>query len=170
MGAVESIADARATAADCFAVASSYGVRLEWDPFIRAQHLMNAAHAGVGVRTWTHSRHGLHMITEYVTYRPPTHMGMRMVGGPPLFRTFSGSWHFTDLVADPGRCRIVFRYRFECRPTWAQALTHPIGRWFLGRDIDRRLAAFVGAVETPDIVARANEEAVHDNDGDEQGG
>jgi len=171
VGVVEARASARATADDCFALAGSYSVRLEWDPFVQDQRLIGADQPGRGVRTWTRSRHRLTMVTEYVTYRRPNLMGMRMVQGPPLFRTFSGSWHFTDapttpprLDAAPGgeagpRCDIVFRYRFECRPSWLQWLTHPIGRWYLGRDIDRRLAAFVRSAEDPAIVARAHQEA-----------
>lgn len=156
VGVVERRVTVDASADDCFVVASSYGVRLEWDPFVRAQHLMNAGRAAPGVRTWTRSRHGLVMVSEYVTYRRPTLMGMKMVTGPALFRTFSGSWHFA--ATDGHRCEVTFRYRFDCRPTWLQWLTHPVGRWYLGRDIERRLAAFAHGVEDADIVARARAE------------
>jgi len=156
VGLVESKVVARASADDCFCVASSYGVRLEWDPFVRAQRLVDADRPGPRVRTWTRSRHGLTMVSEYLSYRRPTLMGMKMVEGPALFRTFSGSWHFVDL--DGGRSEVTFRYRFDCRPTWLQWATHPIGRWYLGRDIHRRLAAFVRGVEDPLIVQRARAE------------
>ena len=156
MGVVQSKVVVRATADDCFCVASSYGVRLEWDPFVRAQRLVDADRPGPGVRTWTKSRHGLTMVSEYLSYKRPTLMGMKMVEGPPLFRTFSGSWHFVDL--EGGGAQVTFRYRFDCRPAWLQRLTHPVGRWYLGRDIDRRLAAFTKGVEDPRIVARARAE------------
>lgn len=156
VGMVERRIVVRASADDCFVVASSYGVRLEWDPFVRAQHLMNASHPAPGVRTWTRSRHGLIMVSEYVTYRRPTLMGMKMVKGPALFRTFSGSWHFA--AQDSDHCEVTFRYRFDCRPSGLQWLTHPVGRWYLGRDIERRLAAFAHGAEDPDIVARARAE------------
>jgi hypothetical protein len=156
VGMVESRVLVKATPDDCFCVASSYGVRLEWDPFVRAQALVGADRPGPGVRTWTRSRHGLTMVSEYLSYRRPTLMGMKMVDGPALFRTFSGSWHFVD--ADDGRCSVTFRYRFDCRPAWLQWLTHPIGRWYLGRDIDRRLGAFAAGVENPEIVRRARAE------------
>ena len=81
-----------------------------------------------------------------------------MVEGPRLFRTFSGSWHFADVEGDVGRCEVTFRYRFDCRPTWLQRVTHPVGRWYLGRDIDRRLAAFTKGVEDATIVRRARAE------------
>ncbi len=161
---VESKVVVEASADDCFCVASSYGVRLEWDPFVRAQHLVNTSKPGRGVQTWTKSRHGLTMVSEYLTYRRPGLMGMRMVEGPALFRTFSGSWHFASIDAD--RCEVSFRYRFDCRPQWMQWLTHPIGRWYLGRDIDRRLAAFAKGAQDPEIVRRARREL--DGDGDSE--
>jgi len=156
IGMVQSKVVVGASADDCFCVASSYGVRLEWDPFVRAQRLVDADRPGPGVRTWTKSRHGLVMVSEYLSYRRPSLMGMKMVEGPKLFRTFSGSWHFVDV--DGGRCEVTFRYRFDCRPPWLQRVTHPVGRWYLGRDIDRRLAAFTRGVEDATIVQRARDE------------
>lgn len=156
VGVVERRATARASAADAFLVAGSYRVRLEWDPFVSAQHLINTDTPGRAVRTYTRSRHGLTMISEYLTYHPPTHMGMKMVSGPPFFRTFSGSWHFKD--ADEGRVEVVYRYRYECRPRWLQPLSHRIGNWYLGRDIEARVEAFVRGIEDADIVARARAE------------
>ncbi len=157
IGVVERTRIARASAADAFAVASSYGVRLEWDPFVSAQHLVNTGTPGKGVRTYTRSRHGLTMISEYLTYRAPTHMGMKMVQGPWFFRTFSGSWHFKEL--GEGRLEVVYRYRYDCRPAWLQPISHRIGNWYLGRDIARRVDAFVAGCEDPDIVGRARAEA-----------
>ncbi len=158
VGVVERTAVARAAAEDAFVVAGSYRVRLEWDPFVHEQHLVGTDTPGKGVRTVTRSRHGLSMTTEYLTYRPPTHMGMKMIDGPRLFRTFSGSWHFKDL--DDGRCEVVYRYRYHCRPAWLGPISHRIGNWYLGRDIERRVAAFVAGIEDADIVARARQEAV----------
>ncbi|CAN5427105.1 hypothetical protein BH10ACT1_BH10ACT1_16150 [soil metagenome] len=157
VGVVERTQVARASAEDAFAVAGSYRVRLEWDPFVSTQHLINTDRPGEGVQTFTRSRHGLTMVSEYLTYRPPTHMGMKMVSGPSFFRTFSGSWHFKDL--GDGRLEVVYRYRYDCRPAWLQPISHRIGNVVLGRDIEKRVAAFVKGIEDPVIVARAHAEA-----------
>ena len=53
--------------------------------------------AAKGVRTSTTSRHGFAMISEYLTFKPPSHVGMRMVTGPPFFESFSGGWPFSEL-------------------------------------------------------------------------
>jgi len=155
-GAVEHERVANTSPDDAFVVASSYGVRLEWDPFVQAQHLINTDRPGRGVQTYTRSRHGLTMVSEYLTYNRPTHMGMKMVTGPWFFRTFSGSWHFRAL--DDGRCEVTYRYRFECRPKLLRPISHRLGNWLLGRDIEARVDAFVKGAEDADIVARARAE------------
>jgi ribosome-associated toxin RatA of RatAB toxin-antitoxin module len=139
--------------AAAFALSQTYGeLRYRWDPFVREQRLLDGApSAAKGVRTWTKSRHHLTMVSEYVTFRPPTHVGMRMVTGPWFFKSFSGGWHFAP--ADGGGTEATWRYNFTVRPTWLAPLADRIGTRLLGRDIDRRLAAFARACEDDDIVA-----------------
>lgn len=144
---------------DVFDLSQSYALRLQWDPFVRAQRLVGGAtRAAKGVRTETISRHRLRMVTEYLTFRRPTLVGMKMLEGPAIFRTFSGSWRFDDV--DPGRTVVAFRYNFTCRPRLLAPLMERVGVWYLGRDIDRRLAAFKTACETTDLLARARAEGL----------
>jgi Polyketide cyclase / dehydrase and lipid transport len=136
-----------------FALSQTYGeLRYRWDPFVREQRLLDGAErAGPGVRTWTRSRHRLVMLSEYVTFRPPRHVGMRMVQGPWFFKTFSGGWNFAA-TADGGT-EATWRYNFTCRPVWLAPIAHRIGVWLLGRDIRRRLDAFARACADPEIVS-----------------
>ena len=77
--------------ATAFAVSQTTGeLRLRWDPFIRHQHLIGADRPGKGVRTLTRARVGPTMVSEYVSYRPPTSVGMTMVKGPWFFDSFGG--------------------------------------------------------------------------------
>jgi len=96
------------------------------------------------------------MVTEYLTFRRPTLVGMKMLEGPPFFRTFSGSWRFEQLT--PERTAVAFRYNFTCRPRLLARPFERIGRWYLGRDIERRLTAFKRSCETTDLLARARAE------------
>jgi hypothetical protein len=74
---------------DAFDLSQSYGLRLEWDPFVKAQRLLHGAVvAGTGVQTLTRSRHGLRMISEYLTFRRPESVAMKMVEGPIIFLAF----------------------------------------------------------------------------------
>lgn len=138
--------------ATAFALSQTQGeLRLRWDPFIHEQHLLDGATvAGKGVRTSTTSRHRLAMISEYVSYRPPTQVGMKMVKGPWFFEQFSGGWTFAPI--GESRTRATWRYTFACRPSWLRPITHRIGHWLLGRDIDRRLGAFALACADPSIL------------------
>lgn len=79
-----------------FAVSQTTGAtRKRWDTFITEQHFLDGAAApGKGVRTFTKSRVGPSMISEYVSYRPPTSVGMTMVKGPWFFARFGGGWRF----------------------------------------------------------------------------
>ena len=124
-----------------FAVSQTTGtVRYRWDPFVREQHFLDdATLPAKGVRTFTRSRHGFQMTSEYVSYAPPTHVGMKMVNGPWFFTVFAGGWRFT---AVPEGTRATWRYNFQCRPRLLQPIAHPIGRWLLGRDIRRRIAGY----------------------------
>lgn len=137
-----------------FALSQTYGeLRYRWDPFVREQRLLDGATAaGKGVRTWTRSRHRLTMVSEYVTFRPPGHVGMRMVRGPWFFRSFSGGWNFTP-VDDGAATAATWRYNFTIRPAWLAPVADRLGVWLLGRDVRRRLAAFAGACADRDIVA-----------------
>ena len=144
--------------ARAFALSQTYGeLRYRWDPFVHEQRLLDGATtAAKGVRTWTRSRHRLTMVSEYVTFRPPGHVGMKMVQGPWFFRTFSGGWNFSP--AEPGpdgaaRTEATWRYNFTIRPAWLAPIADRIGVWLLGRDIRRRLDAFAAACADAEIVA-----------------
>jgi hypothetical protein len=139
-----------------FAVSQTTGeLRLRWDPFIRRQYfLADATAPGRGVRTFTRSWHGMSMVSEYVSYAPPTNVGMKMVRGPWFFDVFGGGWRFTP-VDDGAATRAVWRYTFHCRPRLLEPVGHRIGAWLLGRDIRRRIDAFAAACHDPEIVRAA---------------
>jgi hypothetical protein len=139
--------------ATAFAVSQTTGaVRLRWDPFIRRQHFLGGATVpGVGVRTLTVHRSGLRMTTEYVSYRPPTNVGMKMLTGSWFFERLAGGWHF-DAVT-PTSTRAVWKYNFACKPKWLAPLAERIGAVILQRDIDRRIAGFAAGCSNPEVVA-----------------
>ena len=135
-----------------FAVSQTTGeLRLRWDPFIRHQHFVDGATApGKGVRTLTRARVGPQMVSEYVSYRPPTSVGMTMVEGPWFFDSFGGGWRF---VPDGDGTRATWKYTYAVRPSWLRMLGEPIGQWLLGREIRARIEAFARACADPEILA-----------------
>ncbi|GAA5205141.1 type II toxin-antitoxin system RatA family toxin [Microbacterium kyungheense] len=137
-----------------FAVSQTTGaVRLRWDRFIRRQQFLDGVDAaGKGVRTLTVQRSGLRMVSEYVSYRPPTSVGMKMIDGPWFFEKMGGGWRFEP--AGEGT-RAVWRYNFSCRPAWLAPLAEWIGTRVLQREIDRRIAGFAAGCADPVVVEAA---------------
>lgn len=138
-----------------FAVSQTTGeLRLRWDPFIRRQHLVDAAAPAVGVRTFTRARLGPAMVSRYVSYRPPTSVGMTMDSGPWFFASFGGGWRFTpERRGGVDGTRASWKYTFSTRPSWLSPVADRVGRVLLGREIRARIAAFASACEDPEIVA-----------------
>ncbi len=140
-----------------FAVAQTTGeVRLRWDPFVRHQRFLDGAERPAkGVRTLTVQRSGLQMVSEYVSWRPPTSVGMRMVDGPWFFAMMAGGWRFDAAPDQPGSTRATWRYSFRCRPAWLAPLAERVGTRLLQREIDRRIAGFARGCEDPVVLAAA---------------
>ncbi len=101
-----------------FAVSQTTGeTRKRWDPFIRRQYFVDGATAPAkGVRTYTVQRFGFRMESEYVSYNPPSNVGMKMTKGSWFFERLAGGWKFTPVADDPGSTLAVWRYNFACRP------------------------------------------------------
>jgi hypothetical protein len=155
---VEAVATVPVPRELAFAVSQTTApVRYRWDPFVREQHFTDGAvRPGRGVRTFTRSRHGLVMISEYVSFVPPSHVGMKMVHGPWFFETFAGGWRFAP-AAEPGYTVATWRYHFRCRPAWLRPVAHRLGLWLLGRDIRRRIASYAAGCTDPAVLAAARE-------------
>jgi len=138
-----------------FAVSQVQGpVRRRWDPFIRRQHLLDGATVPAkGVRTDTVQRFGFRMVSEYVSYAPPTNVGMKMTEGSWFFERMGGGWRFTPVEGEPGSTLAVWRYNFTCRPRWLAPLAERIGVVVLQRDIDRRIRGFARGCTDPVVLA-----------------
>lgn len=138
-----------------FAVSQTTGaVRLRWDPFIRRQHFLDGALAPAkGVRTLTVHRLGFRMVSEYVSYAPPTTVGMKMVRGTWFFQRLGGGWRFAPVEGDPASTVATWRYNFACKPRWLAPLAERVGTVILQRDIDRRIAGYARGCADPVVVA-----------------
>ena len=155
MPRIEVTHDVPVDVATAFAVSQTHGPRrLEWDPFVKRQHLEGGDRPANGVRTHTVSRHGLEMISEYVSFRPPTQVGMKMIDGPWFFSNFAAGWAFAPIDAhDPtAGTRATWRYTFATRPAWLSPIADRIGSRLLRRDIDARIAAYAAACSNPDVL------------------
>jgi ribosome-associated toxin RatA of RatAB toxin-antitoxin module len=129
-----------------FELMQDYRRRLEWDEFLsKAELVGDAAHAGLGVRALCVDRAGRAMETEYVSFKPPERVAVKMTRGPWMFSSFAGSWVYVAL--DAHRTETTFRYSMELRPR----LLGKVGdRWLVrifSADMERRLASAKARLE-----------------------
>lgn len=139
--------------ATAFAVSQTTGaVRRRWDGFISEQHFLDGAQsAAKGVRTFTRQRFGLSMVSRYVSYAPPTNVGMVMETGPWFFEKLGGGWRF--VAAPDGSGTIAtWKYNFSCRPAWLAPVAERVGAVILGFEIRQRLAGFVAGCTNPEVI------------------
>jgi Polyketide cyclase / dehydrase and lipid transport len=133
-------------------------VRYRWDPFVREQRFLDGAtRPGKGVRTFTRSRHGFTMISQYVSFAPPTNVGMKMLRGPWFFDMFAGGWRFAAAEELPGHTLATWRYSFRCRPALLRPVAERIGHRLLGYDINRRIHAYARGCTDPVVLAAARQ-------------
>ncbi|MCH1884048.1 SRPBCC family protein [Agrococcus sp. ARC_14] len=147
-----------------FAVSQTTGaVRMRWDPFIRSQRLVGAERPGKGVRTRTRTRLGPAMESEYVSYRPPTSVGMTMLRGPWFLASFGGGWRFAPEQRDGVDGTLTtWKYTYAVRPTWLRPVAEPIGQWLLGREIRHRIAGFATGCADPVVLEAARADLARD--------
>jgi hypothetical protein len=155
MPVVESRCVVPVDTATAFAISQTTGaIRKRWDPFIRRQHFVGGAPAPAkGVRTYTVQRFGFRMESEYVSYQPPTNVGMKMTKGSWFFERMAGGWRFTPVDGAETGTLAVWRYNFTCKPRWLAPLAERIGAVVLQRDIDRRIAGFARGCADPVVLA-----------------
>lgn len=141
--------------ATAFAVSQTTGeTRLRWDPFIRTQHFLGGAVAPAkGVRTFTVQRFGFRMESEYVSYHPPSNVGMKMTKGSWFFERLAGGWRFSPAEDPAAGTLAVWRYNFACKPRWLAPVAERIGAFILQRDIDRRIQGFARGCADPVVLA-----------------
>jgi ribosome-associated toxin RatA of RatAB toxin-antitoxin module len=153
MPVVESRIEIAASQTDVFDLAQDYGLRLEWDPFLRRLEFPDGAvEAAAGARVRVRARNGFEMDVVYLTLDRPRSVAMRMVAGPFFFERFAGTWLF-DAIG-PGRTRVAFKYGFETRWPVLRRVLDPIIDRVFARDIRRRLEGLRHAAETPGIIER----------------
>jgi ribosome-associated toxin RatA of RatAB toxin-antitoxin module len=141
----------RAPAAALFDLTQDYDRRLDWDPFLREARLVGgAAEAGVGVRAWCVARSGLGMETEYVSFRAPEVVAVKMTRGPAILASFAGSWRFKELGGD--QTEVTFRYSLRAAPRALAFALEPILRLVFRRDVRQRLKALKRAVEQKGVL------------------
>ena len=132
-----------APASEIFALSQDYTKRLSWDPFLREAILLGEGAAGVGTRSWCVTWFGMGMESEYVSYRPPHVVAVKMTKGPWVFAQFAASWNFRE--TGERSTDVQFLYSFRLR-TLLRPFT-PVAGWIFRYEMKRRLEALRRACE-----------------------
>ncbi len=153
MPLIESSIEIAADQTDVFDLAQDYGLRLEWDPFLKAMRFQDgASEPAVGVRVWVRAKNGLSMQVVYLTLDRPRSVAMKMVEGPRFFKHFAGTWRFEPI--GPRRTRVSFKYSFETRWIVLRSVLNAVIDRVFARDIARRLQGLKHAAEDTNILQR----------------
>jgi len=129
-----------------FDVMQDYTRRLEWDEFLsKAELVGDARGSGLGVRAFCVDRSGRGMETEYVSWKPPERVAVKMTRGPWMFASFAGSWVYTAL--DDRRTEMTFRYSMELRPRLLGKLGDKLLVRVFSADMEKRLASAKARLE-----------------------
>ena len=136
-----------------FDVMQDYARRLEWDEFLEEARLVGGASAAaLGVRALCVDRAGRGMETEYVAFRRPERVAVRMTRGPWVVSHFAGSWIYRSL----GSTSTEVRFRYSLRARLLGRLGDALLARLFARQMTRRLLSAKQRLE----ALRARDERV----------
>lgn len=123
-----------------FEIMQRYDRRLAWDAFLsRAELVGEAKSAGLGVRALCVDNSGRSMETEYVSFKPPERVAVKMTKGPWMFGSFAGSWAYRAI--DLENTEVTFRYAMELRPRLLGGVGDRLLARIFGANMETRLAS-----------------------------
>ena len=66
-----------------------------------------------GAKVYTKSKEGILMKTEYLTFKAPDEISIKMLNNSPIFKCFFGKWNYFS--TDNGRTKLKITYQFSLR-------------------------------------------------------
>ena len=138
-----------------FETMQDYARRLEWDEFLsRAELVGGATASGLGVRAHCVDTSGRGMETEYVSWKPPERVAVKMTDGPWMFGSFAGSWVYEAMAED--RTRMTFRYSMTLRWRVLGGVGDRLLAKIFSADMERRLASAKSRLESMYASSQTN--------------
>jgi ribosome-associated toxin RatA of RatAB toxin-antitoxin module len=137
-----------------FALSQDYALRRAWDSFTRDMRFVDGAQeAAKGVRVWVRAWTGLTMEVQFVSFRPPTFVAMKMIQGPWFFEKFAGIWLFKS--QGKSQTQVTFRYSFTTKGCWLRWLINSIIACVFRRDVRARLRGLKRGAEQLGLRGRS---------------
>lgn len=131
-----------------FDLSQDYSKRLAWDPFPESYRFLNGTQPAKGLQLEIVAKNGFSMTVEYVSYKRPSVVAIKMVRGPWAFAKFAGSWTFQKIPPDSSK--VTFKYNIIGAPSWLRYIVTPVINFVFGRSAKRRLAALNDYMEKLD--------------------
>jgi hypothetical protein len=130
-----------------YRVSQDYAVRYDWDPFPeKIAFLQGADCVQKGVRVAVTAKSGLQMEVEFVQVDAPTVAAIKMITGPVVLESFSGSWIFKPVSPTETRARFVYAIRTKW---WSlPVVSERLACWYFSRAIAARLNGLKSYCET----------------------
>ncbi|ABC32219.1 Oligoketide cyclase/lipid transport protein [Hahella chejuensis KCTC 2396] len=129
-----------------FDLSQDYSKRLAWDPFPESYRFINGTQPAKGLQLEIVAKNGFSMVVEYVSYKRPSVVAIKMVKGPWAFAKFAGSWSFQQI--SPDSSKVTFKYHIIGAPSWLRPIVTPVINFIFGRSAKRRLSALKQYAET----------------------
>lgn len=125
-----------------FDLSQNYEKRLSWDNYLRKAVVLNPEKPlGVGSKVYCENRLGLGVTVEYISFKRPDVVAIKLNALSFFFTKFSGSWRFKAI--NENETKAIFRYHYECPNrlfTW-------VFKWMLTADLKQRLGDLKEGVE-----------------------
>lgn len=132
-----------------FDLTQDYDQRLVWDTFLKKAELIGTKEAGIGIKAWCVSKHGLGMATEYISFNRPRVTAIKQTKKSLLFSRFSGSWVFEKVATNS--TKVVFTYSYSLN--FPFNLTSKLVNNILIKNVQERLRDLKLCIETNNIPA-----------------
>lgn len=136
-----------ASAEPIFDLTQDYDQRLVWDTFLKKAELIGTKEAGVGIKAWCVSKHGLGMETEYISFNRPKVTAIKQTKKSLLFSRFSGSWVFEQVATNS--TKVIFTYSYSLN--FPFNLTSKFLSNILTKNVQERLKDLKLCIETNNI-------------------
>lgn len=124
---------------DLFDLTQDYSRRLSWDPFPESYQFLNGKAVDVGLQLRVNAKNGHSMVVEYVSFKRPMVVAIKMLDGPWFISKFAGSWSFQKI--DELQTIVIFKYNIVGAPNWAEKLLTPMVSFLFKKNSQKRLTA-----------------------------
>lgn len=121
-----------------YEISQDYSVRYDWDPFPeRIEFLDGATEVRIGARVNVIAKSRLRMIVEFIQISPPHLAAVKMIKGPFILKSFSGSWVFKSLPDDT--TLVTFKYNLKAKKWAIPLITNKLLNWYFSSKVKARL-------------------------------